>query len=98
MEVDYPKWSDRRVASVIGVDHKTVTPVRKVLEESGEIPHFDLREDPRTGELTQPTTKAPKSILAGTEQEREELVEAVILPEILFFQIRVELETKLSDP
>lgn len=72
--LETPRWSDRRIASVIGVSKNTAASVRKKLEKSGQIDHFERREDPRTGELTQPATKPPKSVFAKTEKEREELV------------------------
>ncbi len=57
---------------MIGVSKNTAASVREELEGSGQIDHFELREDPRTGELTQPATKPPKSVFAKTEREREE--------------------------
>jgi DNA-binding Lrp family transcriptional regulator len=52
-----PEKSDRQLAKAIGVSDKTVGAVRKELEESAEIPHFTARQDPRTGRLSQPTTR-----------------------------------------
>jgi transposase-like protein len=38
------KMSDRKIAEHIGVDHKTVSAVRRELEAGGEIPHLDQRQ------------------------------------------------------
>lgn len=76
----HPEKSNREHARQIGVDHKTVDAVRDSLEESGEIPHFSKREDPRTGNLTQVAVR-PASTLATpsgvviAEQRHMELVD-----------------------
>ena len=36
-----PGWSLRRMAKMLGVDHKTVASVRDEMESTGEIPQFD---------------------------------------------------------
>lgn len=48
-----PEKSNREHARQLGVDHKTVQAVRVEAEGSGEIPHFERREDPRSGNLSQ---------------------------------------------
>jgi len=40
-----PSYSDRRIAAMLGVDHKTVASVRRELESTGEIQRFDELED-----------------------------------------------------
>ena len=40
-----PQQSDRRIASELGVDHKTVGSLRQEAERRGEIPHVDTRLD-----------------------------------------------------
>ena len=52
-----PELSDREHARRVGVDHKTVAAARRRLQESGEIPHFLRRADPRTGKLSQPSNR-----------------------------------------
>jgi hypothetical protein len=61
-----PELSDREHARRIGVDHKTVASVRQRMQESGEIPHFLRRKDPRTDRLSQPSTRRrhPVALLA----------------------------------
>jgi len=53
---DAPELSDRELARRVGVDHKTVAAARSRLQKSGEIPHFLKRVDPRTGNLSQPSS------------------------------------------
>lgn len=55
-----PQSSDRAIARQVGCDHKTVAAARQRMAESGEIPHFLRRVDPRTGRHTQPATKRTK--------------------------------------
>ncbi|MFT4086157.1 MAG: ParB/RepB/Spo0J family partition protein [Gordonia sp. (in: high G+C Gram-positive bacteria)] len=52
-----PQLSDREHGRRTGVDHKTAATVRDDLAESGEIPHFSERIDPRTGNASQPASK-----------------------------------------
>jgi hypothetical protein len=42
-----PTRSDRQIAEVMKVDHKTVAPVRAEQEARGEIPHVTIRTDSR---------------------------------------------------
>ena len=53
---DMPQLSDRAIADLLSVDHKTVGTRRKKLVDSGEIPHTEKRIDKlgieRPGELT----------------------------------------------
>ena len=58
---DDPSLSDREHARRIGVDHKTVGSVRRALQESGEIPTFIRRIDPRTGRMSQPAVRRTSS-------------------------------------
>lgn len=53
-----PSKSDRQIAAVVGVNHKTVGPVRNEKVGRGEIPHADKRIDSRGRQ--QPASK-PKS-------------------------------------
>jgi hypothetical protein len=54
----FPRRSDRAIAKMAKVDHKTVAAVRTKAEAGGEIPHHDTR----TGAdgVKQPSTKPPK--------------------------------------
>lgn len=70
----HPEWPDRRIGREVGIDHKTATGVRAELEESGEIPHFSKREDPRTGNLSQP---ARKPSVFGPSAKREQAQQAL---------------------
>jgi len=57
----YPRKSDRQIAVSIGVDHKTVSVVRKDLDARGEIPHVDTRTDAQGRQ--QPVPKvSPKAV------------------------------------
>lgn len=56
---DTPQKSDRAIGRELGVSHPTVASERERLEKSGKIYHFSEREDPRTGNLSQPAAKAP---------------------------------------
>ncbi|KXA90785.1 hypothetical protein AKJ57_03640 [candidate division MSBL1 archaeon SCGC-AAA259A05] len=57
---DTPEKSNRQIARMLGVHHDTVRKHREDLEESGQIDHFSKREDPRTGDLSQPAEKPKK--------------------------------------
>lgn len=52
-----PELSNREHARRTGVTDKTVGVVRSELEGSAEIPHFEKRQDPRTGNLSQPASQ-----------------------------------------
>lgn len=52
-----PQLSNREHARRTGADHKTVQSIREQSEESGEIPHFEKRQDPRTGNMSQPASQ-----------------------------------------
>jgi hypothetical protein len=54
-----PERSDRAIASITKVDHKTVAPIRADLERRGEIPHVEARTD--TKGRQQPVRK-PKTV------------------------------------
>lgn len=54
---DTPQQTSRQIARDLGCDHKTVETVREQMEESGEIPHFSERIDPRTGNASQPAER-----------------------------------------
>jgi hypothetical protein len=56
-----PELSDREHGRRCGADHKTVAAARRRLQESGEIPHFLRRVDPRTGKQSQPATQRPRA-------------------------------------
>ncbi|MGV0778732.1 helix-turn-helix domain-containing protein [Mycolicibacterium elephantis] len=62
-----PQLSDREHARRLGVDHKTVASVRRGLQESGEIPTFLRRVDPRTGRLSQPSRRAVRPATFAAE-------------------------------
>jgi len=68
---DTPKKSNRQIARKLGVDKNTVKKYRKKLEKSGEIPHFSKREDPRTGELSQPAEKRKNQETKSKEDNEE---------------------------
>jgi hypothetical protein len=55
-----PGSSDRAIANITKVDHKTVAPIRADLERRGEIPHVEVRTD--TQGRTQPAHKRPELI------------------------------------
>lgn len=52
-----PESSDRQIATVTKVDHKTVGSIRTDMEGRGEIPHVEVRTDTRGRQ--QPTKKVP---------------------------------------
>jgi predicted acylesterase/phospholipase RssA len=52
-----PEQSDREHGRRTHTDHKTAASVRAELVESGEIPHFSERVDPRTGNRSQPAKR-----------------------------------------
>jgi ParB-like chromosome segregation protein Spo0J len=62
-----PELSDRAIAGSVGVDHKTVAPVRASLERSGEIPHIATRTD-RKGRKRPGTQPARPKALATEPQ------------------------------
>lgn len=51
-----PQLSNREHARRTGASDKTVGTLRGEMEESAEIPHFEKRVDPRTGNASQPTS------------------------------------------
>jgi hypothetical protein len=53
-----PEKSDRQLADLAKVDHKTVATIRRDQEGRGEIPHVEKRED--TKGRQQPTKRKPK--------------------------------------
>lgn len=55
---EWGQWSDRKIADVCAVDHKTVADVRKAL--SGEIPQIETRTVERAGTTYQMTPATPK--------------------------------------
>ena len=71
-----PQLSNREHARRTGASDKTIGTVRGDMEESAEIPHFDKRVDPRTGNASQPAARpAAKSEPAPgiTSEEVDEL-------------------------
>ena len=56
---DVPSLSDRAIAAMMSVDHKTVARIRRDMEDGGEIPHHDTREG-RDG-VKQPAAKPVKT-------------------------------------
>ena len=71
-----PQLSNREHARRTGVDHKTVQSIRGESEESGEIPHFYKRVDPRTGNASQPASRPaprPEPAPGITSKEVDEL-------------------------
>lgn len=67
-----PQLSDREHGRRTGVDHKTAAGVRESLTESGEIPHFSERVDPRTGNASQPATK-PRHEITLTDEDGDDI-------------------------
>lgn len=67
-----PKKSNRKVATEVKADDKTVASVRRELEATAEIPHLDRTEgqDGRERPVKKPTAAAPKSP-AWTKREQE---------------------------
>lgn len=76
-----PKQSNRSVADAVGVDHKTVAPVREEMEAAGEIPHHETRVG-RDG-VEQPATKPKPDPTSSWKPERKEAAEKMLaaLPE-----------------
>ncbi|MGW0247564.1 ParB/RepB/Spo0J family partition protein [Nocardia goodfellowii] len=60
--VMYPLWSDRRVAAVAGLDHKTVGAIRR--RAGGEIPQTSRRlgRDGRVRRLREPVAPPPRPV------------------------------------
>jgi hypothetical protein len=69
-------WSDRRVATMVGLDHKTISCIRIILEARGEIPHVETRID--TAKRRQPAKKSKKSITKT--DTKNEAVETITPP------------------
>lgn len=55
-----PQLSNREHARRTGASDKTVGTLRGEMEESAEIPHFEKRVDPRTGNASQPASQPPR--------------------------------------
>lgn len=66
---DTPEWSNRRIADMLGVGHKTIIKYRKELEESGEIPQLNKLES--ADDKKRPAEKKSKTIINPTEDNRE---------------------------
>lgn len=66
-----PQLSDNTHAKRTGASDKTVTTVRRELEESSEIPNFERRQDPRTGNLSQPIAKVTDTTKTETYFDAE---------------------------
>ena len=62
--------------------------IREQSEESGEIPHFEKRQDPRTGNLSQPASQPPRP---KPEPEEPELPQATALPQSDLDELNAEL-------
>ena len=60
--LESPKWSDRRIASVIGVDHVTVSSARDQLEKEGMVVKFTTRVG--KDDVEQPATRPPNETMA----------------------------------
>ena len=69
---DTPSISSRAIAAMVGVDHKTVSAVRKRLVKGGEIPHHDEVEG-RDG-VKQPARKTIKTAFMPETENRRELM------------------------
>jgi hypothetical protein len=67
-----PEWSNRRIATNAGVDHKTVSAARKQAESSGEIPHFD--------KTVGSDGKARPTKRAGSQQKAPDLMQKLHPP------------------
>lgn len=55
-----PELSNREHERRTGTHKNTVQAVREELEGSGQIAHFEKRQDPRTGNLSQPASQPPR--------------------------------------
>ena len=55
-----PQLSNREHERRTGTHKNTVQAVREELEGSGQIAHFEKRQDPRTGNLSQPASQPPR--------------------------------------
>ncbi|TXS58931.1 hypothetical protein CHU67_07605 [Corynebacterium sp. LK19] len=80
-----PQLSNREHARRTGADHKTVQSIREQSEESGEIPHFEKRQDPRTGNMSQPASQPPRP------EPEQELPTATALPQSDLDELNAEL-------
>lgn len=69
---DTPSISARAIAAMVGVDHKTVSAVRKRMVEGGEIPHHEEIEG-RDG-VKQPARKTIKTAFMPEPENRRELM------------------------
>lgn len=66
-----PQKSNRQIADVAGVDHKTVADVRDKLERRGEIPHVEERTDTRgrSQPASKPETSTPEEMAEDLLQQ-----------------------------
>jgi len=79
--LDTPEYSDRRIATIIGVTNKTVASIRKELQnESGEIPHFDTRIDSKGVE--RPASR-PISVYNPTAREKALLKNEAVIADMI---------------
>jgi hypothetical protein len=78
-----PNKSDRQLAKMAKVDHKTIGSVRSQLEDVGSIPHVEVRTDTRgrkqpTARKIKPTTSL-KKLPSSEEVQAEKFRDAVTL-------------------
>jgi hypothetical protein len=71
-----PSKSNRQIAALVGVDHKTVAPVRRQKEGRGEIPHVSKTVDTRG--RRQPTTKPKVQADTMTTADRADPAKLIV--------------------
>jgi len=83
--IETPEKSDRQIAMIIGVDHKTVGVIREKLESHGEIPHVSKVTDTMERERPRQIERKPITIFEPTEEKIEDAKEVIkdAIPEIV---------------
>lgn len=83
---NFPKWSDRKIAEALGIDHKTVAATKRRLAEAtaepGEIPQADPNEPrepaPEADALEKPLAKLRALVALVPESERARFADLVL--------------------
>ena len=83
-----PQLSNREHARRTGASDNTVGSVRREMEESAQIAHFEKRQDPRTGNLSQSASQPSRP-----EPEEPELPQATALPQSDLDELNAEPPT-----
>ncbi|RHX84735.1 chromosome partitioning protein ParB [Leptospira stimsonii] len=91
-----PEESDRVIAKKAGVDHKTVSTIRKRLESGGEIPHLEKRKgrDGKTQSSKKKQTEHQEFPL--TTKQKQALIRA-LKNEIISLQTQIKSKQKEID-